>query len=216
VCIVELASVVAGERFSDHPRCVCAVIAAFLRGWNDRAGYAERQRLRPYAERIVGSRASRPITHRRRDLCLAWAGAELTGGRLSRALWRLAMRVRVFVLCGLRPALDLNRGAGELAARVVFASYGAEAGLALIDALLEIASEPSPAHATRNGPRGNGNGARSGTNGDARVNGSSAVRERELRPLVEGAVNGSADRVLTSPDGGDPEEDHRQEPVGTV
>jgi len=28
VCVVELASVLAGERFSDRPRCVCEVIAA--------------------------------------------------------------------------------------------------------------------------------------------------------------------------------------------
>ena len=59
VCIVELASVIAGEPFSDHPRCVCKVIAAFLRSWNDRASHSARQRLLPYAERVVGSRAAR-------------------------------------------------------------------------------------------------------------------------------------------------------------
>jgi hypothetical protein len=36
VCLLELASMVARETFSDRPRCVCVVIAAFLRGWNDR------------------------------------------------------------------------------------------------------------------------------------------------------------------------------------
>ena len=54
VCIVELASMIGGEPFSDRPRCVCPVVASFLRGWNDRAGYADRQRLHPYAPRVVG------------------------------------------------------------------------------------------------------------------------------------------------------------------
>ena len=45
--MVELASLIAQEEFSDRPRCVCPVIGAFLRGWNDRAPYAERQRLGP-------------------------------------------------------------------------------------------------------------------------------------------------------------------------
>ncbi len=49
VCVVELASLIAREEFSDRPRCVCPVIGAFLRGWNDRAPYAERQRLSPHA-----------------------------------------------------------------------------------------------------------------------------------------------------------------------
>ena len=31
-CVVELASMLAGERFSDHPPTVCPVIAGFLRG----------------------------------------------------------------------------------------------------------------------------------------------------------------------------------------
>src|SRR5918996_6139245 len=69
VCVVELASVLAGEEFSDRPRCVCEVIAGFLRSWNDRAGHFDRQRLVPYASRIIGSRAEREVTRMRRDIC---------------------------------------------------------------------------------------------------------------------------------------------------
>jgi hypothetical protein len=151
VCIVELASLMGGERFSDHPGCVCEVIAAFLRGWNDRSSHADRQRLRPYAARIVGSRAEGSVTRTRRDICLSWAGADLTGGRVRASLRRLAMRFRVFVLCGLGPALRLNQGAGELASRVVFARYGPEAGFSVIDALLEVGSEPGSAPVGTNG-----------------------------------------------------------------
>jgi hypothetical protein len=141
VCLLELASMMARETFSDRPRCVCVVIAAFLRGWNDRSGHAERQRLRPYARRIVGSRSRRSVTRRRRDICLTWAGADLTGNWASRAIRRLGMRLRILVLVGPRPALRLNEGAGELASRVVFSRYGSDAGLTLVDTLLAVGSE---------------------------------------------------------------------------
>src|SRR5438093_11071621 len=85
-CVVELASIVAGEDFSDRPSCVCPVIAGFLRGWNDRSAYSDRQRLRPYATRIVGTRADKRVTRERHDLCLEWVGADLRHGRLRRSL----------------------------------------------------------------------------------------------------------------------------------
>src|SRR2546423_15426530 len=89
VCIVELASVLAGEKFSDRPHCVCDVIAAFLRAWNDRAGHAERQRLLPFAERIAASRRTREISRIRRNICLDWSGIPCRGRRLLRPLARL-------------------------------------------------------------------------------------------------------------------------------
>jgi hypothetical protein len=57
-CVVELASMLAGEHFSDHPNSVCPVIAALLRNYNDRIDDRRRQDLYPYAAKIVGSRAS--------------------------------------------------------------------------------------------------------------------------------------------------------------
>jgi hypothetical protein len=141
VCLLELTSILAEEEFSDHPRCVCRVIAAFLRGWNDRSSHAERQRLRPYAKRVIGSRARRSVTRRRRDICLVWAGADLSGNALSRAIHRIGMRLRILALCGIGSALRLSEGAGEFAARVVFARYDSQTGLRLVDTLLEVGSE---------------------------------------------------------------------------
>jgi hypothetical protein len=141
VCLLELTSMIAEEPFSDRPRCVCVVIAAFLRGWNDRSSHAERQQLRPYARRVVGSRARRSITRRRRDICLTWAGADLTGNWVSRAMRRFAMRLRIMALCGVRSGLRLNEGAGDLASRVVFSRYGSEAGLRLVGTLLEVGAD---------------------------------------------------------------------------
>lgn len=224
VCIVELASLLGGERFSDHPRCVCDVIAAFLRGWNDRSSHAARQHLRPYGTRIVGSRAGKSVTRLRRDICLTWAGADLTGGPVSCALQRLAMRFRVFALCGTGPALKLNDGAGELAARVVFARHGAEAGFRVIDALLAAGSESSSTPATTSGPRRRAYGA-----GQPSLNGHFDGHDRALaRALTErttldsgnGAAPGSSSGAdpgngasRGSSNGASPARERRRDPV---
>jgi hypothetical protein len=141
VCVVEFASLLAGERFSDRPECVCEVIAAFLRAWNDRSAYADRQRLAPYAVHILNTRASRKVTTMRRDMCLVWAGTSLEGGVLRRLVARLGARLRILVLLGVRPALRLDEGAGELAARVVFARYDEEVAFLLLDGLLALGEE---------------------------------------------------------------------------
>ena len=155
VCAAELASLLGGEKFSDRPGCVCKVIAAFLRSFNDRVAHAERQRLIPFADRSVGSRADRQVTHMRRDICLVWAGARPDGGPLRWLLQRLTMRFRIWVVVGFRQALRLNEGAGEYAARVVFARHGTRAAFALLDHLLKTGaeSEPAPSAAKTNGRR---------------------------------------------------------------
>jgi hypothetical protein len=167
VCVVELASVLAREKFSDRPRCVCAVIGAFLRGWNDRATYADRQRLAPYAARIVGSRGNREVTRARRDLCLEWAGADLSHGPARRALARAGTRLRIAVYCGLEAGLRLNEGAGDYASRVVAVRGDADAALELLEALLAVG-----APATRRSPTArvevNGNG-HAPANGNGRL-----------------------------------------------
>src|SRR6185503_20276775 len=95
VCVVELASLISGEDFSDRPDCVCEVIAAYLRSWNDRLGHRERQRLSPYADRVVGTRADRATRALRRDICLSAAGTVYRGGRLRRLATRSALRLRI-------------------------------------------------------------------------------------------------------------------------
>jgi hypothetical protein len=75
MCAVELASQLAGERFSDHPRSVCPVIAAFVRAYNDRVGPERRQDLVPYAARIVGTRGDRALEHARAVRCAVWSTA---------------------------------------------------------------------------------------------------------------------------------------------
>jgi hypothetical protein len=180
VCVVELASVIAGEPFSDRPACVCEVIAALLRGWNHRASHVERQRLVPYASRIVGSRASRRMTRLRRDICLTWAGFDLTGNRASRAARRLVARIRVAILCGGGSAVRLNEGAGELAARVLFAQYGAETAFRLVDTLLELGGERGGASANGSAPASSVPHVPHASNG----NGRDVLQREHARALV--------------------------------
>jgi hypothetical protein len=189
VCVVELASLIAQEEFSDRPSCVCPVIGAFLRGLNDRAPYAERQRLSPYAERIVGSRGSPRVTRERRDICLQWAGADLGDG-VARRLWNSAgARVRIAIFCGLDAALRPNEGAGDYAARVAMAEGDAKGAFELLEALLATGEDrrlvSPPVAAAGNGHLPlNGNGL--------------SPRARNGLPAANGSgptVNGARHRV---------------------
>jgi hypothetical protein len=157
VCVVELASMIAGEKFTDRPNCVCPVIGSFLRSWNDRAGYADRQRLHPYASLVVGTAGSRRISRIRRDVCLSYAGANLDRRLVGRAASRLSMRFRIAWAVGIFPAIWLKEGAGAYAAQAGFSRGGSDEAFAMLDRLLEVGSSP-PA---RNG-NGNGNGTLNG------------------------------------------------------
>jgi hypothetical protein len=169
VCVVELASLIAQEEFSDRPDCVCPVIASFLRGWNDRAPYAERQRLAPYAERIVGSRRGAEVTRERRDICLRWTGADVGRGGFSRLLTRVRTWARIAVLCGPRAALRPSEGAGDYAARVAMARGEEERAFELLEALLAAGEEGRPARPPVDA-RSNGHPSAS-ENGQASLNG---------------------------------------------
>src|SRR3954451_12388564 len=75
-CVVELASMLAGEPFNDHPRSVCRVIAGFLRVYNDRLREPELDELRPLAAMVVGSASSWSVRRGRRRRLVAWMQAE--------------------------------------------------------------------------------------------------------------------------------------------
>jgi hypothetical protein len=156
---------IGGERFSDRPDCVCPVLGAFLRCWNDGVGYADRQRLEPYASVVVGTGGYRRISKIRRDICLSYAGANLDRGPLGRAGARLRMRARIAWAVGIFPSIWLKEGAGAYAARVCFARGGSREAFALLDRLLEVGSSASPRPSNRNGngtakANGKGNGHR--------------------------------------------------------
>lgn len=80
-CVVEVASLLAGERFSDQPRSVCPVVACYMRTVNDCVGDELLQELYPYAAAIVGTRGPRALRRERARLCASWCRAlgETTG-----------------------------------------------------------------------------------------------------------------------------------------
>ena len=73
-CVMELASMLAGEPFSDRPRTVCPVIAGFLRRYNDRLPDGEEDELYAYASLAVGTSTSRSARRERARRLLEWAG----------------------------------------------------------------------------------------------------------------------------------------------
>lgn len=72
MCVMEAAAYIAGEPWSDHPACVSPVIGAFLRSWNDSMDYDDRQMLKPYVARVVGTRGSDIAEMTRSYLALDW------------------------------------------------------------------------------------------------------------------------------------------------
>ena len=73
-CVMELASMLAGERFSDHPKSACPVIAGFLRSYNDLLPDGEHRHLYPLAALVVGSASTWSVRRRRTLRLLEWAG----------------------------------------------------------------------------------------------------------------------------------------------
>lgn len=55
MCAMEAAAWIAGEPHSDRPKCVSPVIAAFMRTWNDALDDEQRQGLKPYIVRVIGT-----------------------------------------------------------------------------------------------------------------------------------------------------------------
>src|ERR1700747_743663 len=74
VCVMELASMLAGERFGDRPVSVCPVIGAILRAYNDNVDHRPRQVVYRFAAAAVAPRRDYRVQRHRADAALAWAG----------------------------------------------------------------------------------------------------------------------------------------------
>ena len=86
VCIMELAAMLSGERFSDHPVSVCPVIGSLLRAYNDNIDDRRRQDLYRYAAEAVFTRSDFPLQRRRAQIAIDWARNRYAarGGTLRR------------------------------------------------------------------------------------------------------------------------------------
>ena len=79
MCVMEAVAYVAGEPWSDHPKCACPVITAFMVSWNDGLpSDAERNRLlAPLIPRLVGTR-NKALEERRSLMAADWLVREHT------------------------------------------------------------------------------------------------------------------------------------------
>ncbi|MBV8940720.1 MAG: hypothetical protein JO240_03205 [Solirubrobacterales bacterium] len=85
-CVMELASMLAEEPFTDRPATISPVIGAFLRTYNDGLDDGRRQDLYPLASLIVGTASGRAVERERASRCLGFSrslGAALPGGRAA-------------------------------------------------------------------------------------------------------------------------------------
>ena len=90
-CVMELCSMLAGDPFTDHPRCACSVIAAFLRTYSDAVDDARRRDLYRHAAQVVGTVSeSDAVRARRAALCREWAAT-----RSRPCWWELRRRRRL-------------------------------------------------------------------------------------------------------------------------
>jgi hypothetical protein len=134
-CVMELASMLAGEPFSDHPRSVCPVIAALLRAYNDSVDDERRQELYPYAAKVVGSRGSRSLERARAQQVIEWISEKPPRGL------RKLLRLRPHAIAPWPPYEPLGTEA-------VRALAGDDELLACVERLMAIGGGEPPAMGT--------------------------------------------------------------------
>lgn len=73
VCVIELASMLRGRRFSDREPCVDPAIGAFLWGYHDHLSDELRQNLYGCAAQVLHTRGDDELAARRAEMCRTWA-----------------------------------------------------------------------------------------------------------------------------------------------
>jgi hypothetical protein len=135
---MELASMLAGEPFTDHPRSVSAPIASFLRRYNDLLDDRRRQDLYRYASKVVGSACTPDVELARVQRLMAWAD-EMWATR------RWPLRCRLGGLRRSKARTNHPELAGSYAVRALPRMSGTThaAALALVDELIAMGSRPT-------------------------------------------------------------------------
>lgn len=87
-CVMEVASMLAGEGFSDRPDSVSPAIGSFMRGYNDLLDDRRRQDLLRYASEVVGTAGSEALERARRERLVAWADERWARRSLSEVFGR--------------------------------------------------------------------------------------------------------------------------------
>ena len=141
-CVMELASMLAGEPFTDHPASVCPVIGSFMRAYNDSVDDRRRQDLYAYASMVVGSRTSADVQRTRAEFLTAWA-QQFRRNRWTRRL--LPERMRALTRHRNPSMESVGTHAVHAITKQTEATHAAV--LEAIDQLLLIGAEQRPAPA---------------------------------------------------------------------
>jgi hypothetical protein len=141
-CVMELASMLARESFTDRPQSVSPVICDFLRAYNDWLDDGRRQDLYAYAAKIVGTKGSEEVERARTELCLGWAQAKRAQNpQLRFPLWTGLYRKT-------RSCRAVGVWAGRLATRFKDNTAHHEV-LVLLDRLIELQPQSLPVEPDR-------------------------------------------------------------------
>lgn len=140
-CVMELASMLAGEPFTDHPRSVSRSLATFLRSYNDIVDDDRRQDLYRYAAEAVGTAADQRAEQARALRFIEWADDI----EAARARWSPFARLRRHKAHGDRGyrAEEAARYAIRVMPRVSDRCHADV--LCLLDDLIEIGRPAAPA-----------------------------------------------------------------------
>ena len=141
MCVMEAAAWIAGEEWTDSPVCVSPLLAEFCRLLNDAWGDSDRQRLKPFAARVIGT-AGDGQDNARSYLALDWLVRTYTPAWLDLAGMRedateLRERRRIADRTAAAAAQESIKAARQSAAAAwdaAWAAAGAAAGDAALDA----------------------------------------------------------------------------------
>ena len=107
-CFMELASYLAGERWSDRPACTHPLLASIARHVNDHTSDAGRPRLAPLIPSVIGLTSDDPRADARLALLCATVALPVVASERQRVM-------AISVLAAERALAELeNRAAGEL------------------------------------------------------------------------------------------------------
>jgi hypothetical protein len=144
-CVMELASMLAEEPFTDHPKSVCPVIGSFLRDYNDSVSDERRQDLYGYAAAAVGTRGCTAVQRARLTHLTAWS-AEMRRRRFATFLPDLLARALSRVL---RPPSGIDAVATDAIRSLGgHTDHTHAAVLSLIDELVAIGAPEPPQQVT--------------------------------------------------------------------
>ncbi len=147
MCLLEAVAYIAGETHSDHPDCVCPVLAAFGRAWNDLLDDEARNRiLKPFLPRLVGTRSTPEVQDARAFMAADWAVRTFTPAWLRKAgldddaaaLEALAVLSSVELCRAARPVIGRARASASAAWDAAWDAAWAAARAALADTVTEL------------------------------------------------------------------------------